>query len=268
MQFKTALATLALILPLYTPGAEPLGDDEFDALLERPSIALYKAYAEFKMAHYASARRIWQALAERGVAEAWFNLGILAEDGLGEARDTAAALNFYIRGAQSGSAKAQYRLALLHLDGVLLTPDRQAAERWLEQAAGAGHEDAARQLEHLRAGTRADDYLAARLLESEGRLGDALAIYTRLAEQGNVRALTRLAWLHEAGRGVPRDLARAAALFNAAAQRGDAEAQFALSVMLRTGAGIARDDEAARTWLVRAARAGYPEAVEALAERP
>jgi TPR repeat protein len=262
------LAALTLALPLCATASDSLDDGELDELLSRPSIALYKAYAEFKMADYASARRIWRALAERGVAEAWFNLGILAEDGLGEARDAAAALDFYERGAEGGSAKAQYRLALLYLEGRLLAADRGLAEQWLDRAATAGHEDAARQLEHLRAGTRADDHLAARLLESEGRLADALAIYTRLAEQGNVRAMTRLAWLHEAGRGVPRDLARAAALFEAAAQRGDAEAQFALSVMLHTGAGMAQDEEAARMWLMRAARAGHPEALEALAERP
>ena len=72
--------------------------------------------------------------------------------------------------------------------------------------------------------------------------------------------------MHETGRGVPRDLSKAAQLFESAATLGDAEAQFALSVMLRTGAGRPRDDAAARAWLLDSARAGYPEAVEALRE--
>lgn len=241
-----------------------LDDAELADLLARPSIALYKAYAEFKMAHYDNARRIWTALAERGIAEAWFNLGILAEDGLGQQQDVQGALTFYERGALGGSAKAQYRLALLHIEGAHVAPDRELAEKWLDAAAAAGYENAARQLALLRSGAAADDYLAIRLLESEGHLAEAADAYLRLSEQGNLRARTRLAWLYETGRGIPRDLPRAAELFKSAAERGDAEAQFALSVMLHSGAGVPRDETAAHAWLLRAARAGYPEAVEAL----
>lgn len=254
---------LATALPM-PAAAQGLDEGELEDLLARPSIALYKAYAEFKMAKYAEARQIWQALAERNVAESWFNLGILAEDGLGEPRDSRRALEFYERGALAGSTKAQYRLALLYLDGRLVEPDRSKAERWLEAAAAGGDVDAARQLEQLRTGATTDDYLAARLLESEGRMAEAAAAYQRLSAQGNVRARTRLAWQYEAGRGVPRDLGRAAELFTSAAELGDAEAQFALSVMLQTGAGQARDETAARKWLQRAAEAGYPEAIAAV----
>lgn len=256
---------VALTVALASPArAEALDDGELEELVSRPSIALYKAYAEFKMAKYAEAREIWQALADRNVAEAWFNLGILAEDGLGEPRDGRRALEFYEKGALAGSTKAQYRLALLYLDGRLVAPDRDLAERWLEAAAAGGDQDATRQLAQLRTGADTDDYLAARLLESEGRVVDAAQAYRRLSVHGDVRARTRLAWLYEAGRGVPRDLARAAELFAAAAELGDPEAQFALSVMLRTGAGQARDDAAARRWLQKAAEAGYPEAIAAV----
>ncbi len=264
---RLALPILLAALCLHGAVAATPDDDELADLVRNPSIALYKAYAEFKMARYDSARRIWEALAERGVAESWFNLGILAEDGLGQPRDAAAALAAYEKGAAGGSAKAQYRLALIHLEGRLVPPDRALAQRWLERAAAAGYEDAAAQLAQLQAGAAADDYLAARLLESEGRATDAADIYRRLSDTGNLRARTRLAWLHEAGRGVPRNLERAATLFREAAEGGDAEAQFALAVMLETGAGLPRDEAAAREWLRRAALAGNAEAQEALRAR-
>lgn len=266
------IAALLLILPMTMSASSALADNELSAaevadIAAQPSMGLYKAYAEFKMARYGDARRIWQALADRGVAEAWFNLGILAEDGLGEPSNGRLALEHYARGAAGGSVKAQYRLALLHIEGSIVQPDRQIAEQWLDAAARGGHVDAARQLEVLRGGVDVDDYLAIRLIESEGRTEEAADAYRRLSEQGNMRARTRLAWMYETGRGVPRDLAQAAQLFESAATRGDAEAQFALSVMLRTGAGRPRDDAAAQAWLVDSASAGYPEAVAALREQ-
>ena len=91
-----------------------------------------------------------QALAEKGVAEAWFHLGILAEDGLGEPRDPGAALARYRRAAEAGSAKAQYRLGLLHLEGRLVAQDRAQARYWLAVAAASGDDEAARRLDALR----------------------------------------------------------------------------------------------------------------------
>ena len=114
MSIRSCLAALALA-HVCVASAQPLDESELADLAARPSIGLYKAYAEFKMARYDSARSIWEALAEKGVAEAWFHLGILAEDGLGEARDPGAALARYRRAAEAGSAKAQYRLGLLYL---------------------------------------------------------------------------------------------------------------------------------------------------------
>ena len=260
---------LSLLVALSAAGAHAgaVTDEEIEDLQHRPSIGLYKAYAEFKMANYVDARRIWQALADAGVAEAWFNLGLLAEDGLGESADFERALAAYQRGAEGGSVKAQYRLALLYLEGQRLKPDRAMAEHWLRRAANAGHEDATRQLFALQSGVHSDDYLALRLLESEGRVAEAATAYRRLSDGGNLRARTRLAWFYEVGRGVGRDLGMAADLFESAAKLGDAEAQFALSVMLRTGAGRRQDLGAADAWLLKAAQAGYPEAMEQLARK-
>ncbi|TVO65031.1 tetratricopeptide repeat protein [Denitromonas ohlonensis] len=259
-------AALSLALAC-APAAAVLDEDTLADIVSRPSTGLYKGYAEFKMAHYAEARQIWTALAERGVAEAWFNLGLLAEDGLGEAQDAVRALMCYTRGAEGGSSKAQYRLAQLYLEGRLVAADPARAEHWLARAAALGDDGAAAQLAALRRGVPDDPYLAARRLESTGEAATAAQHYARLSDTGDLRARTRLAWLYEAGRGVPRDLARAADLFESAARGGEAEAQFALSVMLRTGVGRAQDLAAADAWLAKAVAAGYPEAVSLQHER-
>ena len=149
MNIRSCLAALALA-HVCVASAQTLDESELADLAARPSIGLYKAYAEFKMARYDSARSIWEALAEKGVAEAWFHLGILAEDGLGEPRDPGAALARYRRAAEAGSAKAQYRLGLLHLEGRLVAQDRAQARYWLAVAAASGDDEAARRLDALR----------------------------------------------------------------------------------------------------------------------
>lgn len=149
MNIRIRLAALALVQACVA-SAEPLGEDALAELAARPSIGLYKAYAEFKMARYETARSIWVALAERGVAEAWFHLGILAEDGLGEPRDLSVALARYRRGAESGSAKAQHRLGVLHLEGKAVPQDHAQARYWLAVAAANGDDEAARLLDALR----------------------------------------------------------------------------------------------------------------------
>lgn len=272
-RLASRLAPLALLLlmPLSAP-AEMLSQDDLAELVRRPAIGLYKGYAEFKMAHYAEARQIWTALAERGMGEAWFNLGILAEDGLGEPRDGPEARRRYEQAARAGSRNAALRLGIALQSGRLGSRDLAAARQWLKAATDLGDEEALTQLALLEGSAQPlserDRQLAqARRLEADGSLMEAAAAYRALAEAGDPRGWTRLAWLHEAGRGVSRDLAEAARLFRRAAEALDPEAQYALAVMLETGAGQRRDPEEALGLLRSAARAGYPPAVDALSAR-
>lgn len=252
-------ALLATALP--GPASAALSEDELADIVHNPSMGLYKGYAEFKMAHYDNARQIWQALVDKGNAEAWFNLGLLAEDGLGEDKNMVEALARYTRGAEAGSTKAQYRLARIYLDGQGVPADPARGEAWLARAAEGGDDAAKEELATLRAGIPTDAFVAARRLESSGNAAAAAEAYRKLSDAGDLRARTRLAWLYEAGRGVARDLARAADLFQSAAEGGNAEAQFALSVMYETGAGRPKDPATADRWLRKSADAGYPEAV-------
>ncbi len=77
------------------------------AVLSHVGDARYRAHAEYRLARYAQAREIWATLAEEtGQGEAWFMLGVLAEEGLGEPRNLARAEMFYLRAAQAGHASA------------------------------------------------------------------------------------------------------------------------------------------------------------------
>jgi TPR repeat protein len=234
--------------------------------LRNPAMGNYKAYAEFKLAHYAAARLVWETLAEVGNGDALFNLAVLAEDGLGEPRDMAKAETLYTTAARAGNFKAQYRLGMLYSDGGLLPRDEARARLFLSQAAQAGDKDAAEKLLALgQPPENLSPFQRAELAASQGRHAEAAALYQDLAAQGHVAAQTRLAWMHEAGRGVPRDLDEAARRFQLAAEAGDADAQYALAVMYRTGRGRSRDIEQSTHWLQQAARQKHPAAMSALA---
>jgi len=265
------LALAALTLTFSLSAAPTRADDsneiDLDDIVRKPEIGNYKGYAEFKMAHYDNARRIWEALDARNFGEAAFNLGILYEDGLGVPRDIARALAYYRRGADNGSVKAAFRIGKLYWFGAPgIARDEAAGRRYLALAAAAGDGEAARYLAATAAAadTAVDPLTEADRAEAAGRLADAAAILEVAANKGNAVAQTRLAWLHESGRGVERNLERAAEWFMRAASAGNGEAMYALAVMHATGAGRPRDAAISRQWLERSAAAGYPQAIREL----
>lgn len=254
-----------LWLGLWTGLAGGQEGDRSDWLRD-PALGNYRAYAEFKMANYAAARTVWETLAEVGNGDALFNLGVLAEDGLGEARDMNKAEALYTSAATSGNFKAQYRLGLLYATGELLGKNPDKARHFLGQAAQAGDQDAADMLAAMDSpDAELTPFQQAERLSSEGRHAQAAARYAELAQAGHITAQTRLAWMYEAGRGVEQNLAEAARRFAQAAEAGDADAQYALAVMFRTGRGQTRSLPDSQRWLRLAAEQGHPAAVAALA---
>lgn len=257
---RIAGAAFALAMSTAWP-AQALTDVDIDDAVRNPTFGTYRGYAEFKMGRYEDARRIWEALAERGSAEALFNLGILYEDGLGVGADAGRATQLYEQAANAGSRAAAYRLGILYESGGRVPADPEKATRWLGRAAAQGDADAAARLARLQSADEPESARArAERLDAAGRPGEAAGIYRQLAAAGDMRAASKLAWMHESGRGVARDLSEAARLFRLAAEANEADAQYALSVMLRTGAGQPRDEAQAARWLARAAAQGHPQA--------
>lgn len=254
----SARPAMGLLLALAL-GAAQAQDSQRSDWLRNPAMGNYKAYAEFKMAHYAAAREVWQTLAEVGNGDALFNLGILAEDGLGEPRNLARAEAFYVSAAAADNFKAQYRLGLLYFAGNLLPRKPEKARLYLTQAATHGDKDAQDMLARLgQPDAPLGAFAQAELLAASGRHAEALAVYRTLADGGDATAQARMAWAYEAGRGVAPDLAEAARRFELAAEAGNAEAQYALAVMLRTGRGRQKDAAHSAAWLERAAAQGHP----------
>ena len=69
-----------------------------------------KAQAACRLGYHQKARELWEQLACDDDADALYQLGLLAELGLGEDRDTVRAQAFFLRAMQIGHAAAMYRL--------------------------------------------------------------------------------------------------------------------------------------------------------------
>ncbi len=90
--------------------------------------------AAAKRGDYETALREWRPLAERGDADAQYNLGVMYDTGQGVAQDYAEALKWYRRAAEQGHADAQSNLGFMYAKGQGVVQDYVQAHMWLNLA--------------------------------------------------------------------------------------------------------------------------------------
>jgi len=100
-----------------------------------------------------------------------------------------------------------------------------------------------------------------RALLEQGKDAEAVAAVQKRAESNDPEALDFLAWFHDEGRGLPKDLAKAAQLYRRAAEAGQKHAQWRYGVMLDLGEGVAADPVAAMGWFEKSAAQGFRNAM-------
>ena len=93
----------------------------------------------FRRQDYAEAATRWRDEAAKGSAGAAFGLGLLADLGLGQGRDTATALRWYLEAAGRGLPIAQFNVGVMLDAGSGVPPDPAAAATWYARAAANGH---------------------------------------------------------------------------------------------------------------------------------
>ena len=140
--------------------------------------ALVDGIAALHVSDYATARRVFEGLADKSdpAGEVW--LAHLYQEGLGVNPDAPRAIALLTKAADAGSAEAAGRLGKLYLDGDGVLQDVGAARRWLTRAAQAGDAAAQRELGLIYKdglGTAKDPYKAYVWLDIAARNGDAQA---------------------------------------------------------------------------------------------
>jgi hypothetical protein len=168
----------------------------------------------YEQGDYATALREWTPLAERGIPEAQFKLGILYGQGLGVAQNETDTLQWYRQAAEQGYAAAQYNLGIHYLLGKGVAQDDAEAARWLSRAAEQGIP-----LAQFQFG----------LLFSQGRgvpRNQAMAVrwFREVAMRGDPEAQYQLGLLYSQGQGLPVDYVEAYMWLALAAEQGYEEA--------------------------------------------
>lgn len=207
-----------------------------------------------------------QELAEKGDAQAAFDLGEMHATGEGIPQNNIEAVRWYKFAAEKKNPKAQCLLGTAYHKGIGITPDNQQAVFWLSQAA-----EQMDPLAHFQLGeSHEDGWLGKK------DINEAYKWYLLSASQGYPKAQKKVSVVEnkitpeERQEGqqraqlfrrewVKRETPALETLLKAA-QAGDPEAQYKLGAMYSFGNNFPKNDIQSVEWLTRAAAQGNPEA--------
>ncbi len=167
------------------------------------------AVSAYDRGDYATARREFRVLAEKGLAEAQFNLGLIYEYGQGVQQDYAEAVKWFRRAAEQGDANAQYNLGAMYGNGNCVPQDYAEAVKWYRSAAEQGDSDA---------------QFILGVMYNKGHgvppdYSEAVKWFRHAAEQGDANAQFILGVMYGESRGVPRDNVQAYKWFDLVASQ-------------------------------------------------
>jgi serine/threonine protein kinase len=153
--------------------------------------------------------------ADSGDAIAQYEIGAMYDYGNGVTRDSSIAERWYLKSAEQGNPKAQNSLGDLYYNGEGIPVNYEQAHYWYKKAAEQGYRDA-------------QNNLGETLLQGKGvpiNLAEGINWILKSAEQGYARAQKNLGDLFLEGKGVEKNFAQAIIWYQRAAAQGDAEAK-------------------------------------------
>lgn len=109
---------------------------------ERLGFVCWVAYEMYKSGDFQNAQELFEMCAERKHALSMIFLSQIHMDGLGVAKDPAAATDWMRRAAETGYGAGQYNYGLVLLQGAVTPRDPEAGKDWIRKAAAQGDSDA------------------------------------------------------------------------------------------------------------------------------
>jgi hypothetical protein len=186
---------------------------------------------------------VLKAKAEKGDAEAQFNLGASYDLGQNVAQNPVEAVEWYLKAAKQGNVFAQNNLAVCYAHGKGVAKDEIEAVKWYRKSAEQNLANAQCNLGYCYAngqGVAKDEV-------------EAVKWYRKSAEQNYAEAQNNLGGCYYYGQGVAQDYAEALKWFQKAAEQGCAPAQSVLGGMYFSGQGGKTNYDEAAKWFRKAA---------------
>lgn len=197
-------------------------------------------------AQQAEQERQLRSFADRGDADAQFELGLRYLTGEGFKKDDKKGVEWLEKAANTGHLRAQFVYGSLFEDGVTVPKDLAKAVQWYQKAASGGFPMAQHSVGvayEIGQGVEKDTKKAAEWFE-------------KAAAQNYPPAMSALAAKLEKGEGLPKNTARAALLFLKASKQEFEPAMGRMAHMYYTGTGVPVDYRRSFGWYQRAARTG------------
>ncbi len=185
----------------------------------------------------------YEKSAEQGYTEAQYALANYCYCG----KDDPKAFSLFKKAAEKGHLKAQYELAYCYQYGVGVEINNNQAYFWYKKVAEKDYKDSRNKLVDLELLLKEQDILYFNKQKEA-------------AENGDLKSRYELANCYYHGRGVAKDVARAAYWYKTAAEQGEAKAQCELAFCYETGSGVLRNEHLAAYWYEKAARQGIAKA--------
>ena len=208
--------------------------------------------AAYDRGDFRTALQEWLPVAQRGDANAQFNIGLLYASGKGVTKDPKQAADWYRKAAEQGVGAAEYNLGVMYANGDGVPPDVHEAVKWLQKAADAGIPMGREELANL---------YGSKGIENHSK---SLEYFNKAAQEGNPTAEFDLALMYDLGRGVPRNYEEAMKWYEKAANQGYAPAMTNIGILYYNQEGVKRDLVQAYAWFVRAKMAQDPRAADLL----
>ena len=258
-------AMVAYCLKLIGDGQKLYKEQEYNAAFKRfedaaamgEPTAIYLtgvcyAYGQGTEKDSIKAFNLYRSAANNGVAAACHQLATCYKDGNGTKNNNSLALKWYTVAADSGLVRSMSMLAKSYDEGLFTEKNSEKAIEWYKKAA-------AKEEPHAM-------YKVARLCEHndslEGKKGktlhesEAIKLFTRAAEFGNVQAQMKLAEFYGDGRYVKKNKKLRFEWLLHAANNGNMEAQELIGECYEKGFGTKKNNPKAYNWYKKAAAQG------------
>lgn len=195
----------------------------------------------------------YRKAADKGLAEAQFDLGDMYWLGNGVAKDYSEAIAWYRKAGEQGLEEAQNRLGDMYSDQQGVKTDGQEALAWYSKAADRGSVNALVGIGNM--------YSEGHGVEKDVR--KAIPWYRAAADRGDADAEYYLGEIYSGGQQIAKDSRQAIAWYRKAAEHNDclrasscSDAQIKLGRIYFSGDGVVQDFSQAATWWRKAAELG------------